>query len=133
MCFFLKQKTAYEMRISDWSSDVCSSDLIGGRAGADPGRRLILDQPCRPIEDVEADQQQQQIDEQRHVVVGDGAVEDELIGNRQGKVETDLNEESQHEKQAETGHREGHEGRLTEDLQTRHLHTINLITRLTTT
>src|SRR3546814_8534844 len=29
MCFFLfKQKTAYEMRISDWSSDVCSSDLI---------------------------------------------------------------------------------------------------------
>src|SRR3546814_7715400 len=26
-CFFFKQKTAYEMRISDWSSDVCSSDL----------------------------------------------------------------------------------------------------------
>src|SRR3546814_20917892 len=31
--FFFKQKTAYEMRISDWSSDVCSSDL-----GADPRR-----------------------------------------------------------------------------------------------
>src|SRR3546814_6879041 len=31
--FFFKQKTAYEMRISDWSSDVCSSDLgIAGRA-----------------------------------------------------------------------------------------------------
>src|SRR3546814_4767012 len=29
--FFFKQKTAYEMRISDWSSDVCSSDL--GNAG----------------------------------------------------------------------------------------------------
>src|SRR3546814_5589353 len=29
--FFFKQKTAYEMRISDWSSDVCSSDLaVGG-------------------------------------------------------------------------------------------------------
>src|SRR3546814_10320013 len=30
MCivFFIKQKTAYEMRISDWSSDVCSSDLM---------------------------------------------------------------------------------------------------------
>src|SRR3546814_2874680 len=28
--FFFKQKTAYEMRISDWSSDVCSSDLKGG-------------------------------------------------------------------------------------------------------
>src|SRR3546814_5185872 len=29
--FFFKQKTAYEMRISDWSSDVCSSDLGCGR------------------------------------------------------------------------------------------------------
>src|SRR3546814_9792886 len=28
--FFFKQKTAYEMRISDWSSDVCSSDLLEG-------------------------------------------------------------------------------------------------------
>src|SRR3546814_3897534 len=28
--FFFKQKTAYEMRISDWSSDVCSSDLALG-------------------------------------------------------------------------------------------------------
>src|SRR3546814_16741125 len=27
MCFFFKPKTAYELRISDWSSDVCSSDL----------------------------------------------------------------------------------------------------------
>src|SRR3546814_3945317 len=27
-CCFFKQKTAYEMRISDWSSDVCSSDLV---------------------------------------------------------------------------------------------------------
>src|SRR3546814_9135691 len=32
--FFFKQKTAYEMRISDWSSDVCSSDLQHGRPGA---------------------------------------------------------------------------------------------------
>src|SRR3546814_9430873 len=39
--FFFKQKTAYEMRISDWSSDVCSSDLeawngigVAGRAEA---------------------------------------------------------------------------------------------------
>src|SRR3546814_19914228 len=29
MVFFFKQKTAYEVRISDWSSDVCSSDLLG--------------------------------------------------------------------------------------------------------
>src|SRR3546814_6683024 len=34
MCFFFfKQKTAYEMRISDWSSDVCSSDLPADAAG----------------------------------------------------------------------------------------------------
>src|SRR3546814_2274331 len=34
--FFFKQKTAYEMRISDWSSDVCSSDLLPGTW---PGRQ----------------------------------------------------------------------------------------------
>src|SRR3546814_18685506 len=32
--FFFKQKTAYEMRISDWSSDVCSSDLTAFRKSA---------------------------------------------------------------------------------------------------
>src|SRR3546814_6769539 len=32
--FFFKQKTAYEMRISDWSSDVCSSDLTSFEIGA---------------------------------------------------------------------------------------------------
>src|SRR3546814_10369083 len=31
--FFFKQKTAYEMRISDWSSDVCSSDLVSANPG----------------------------------------------------------------------------------------------------
>src|SRR3546814_8377115 len=37
--FFFKQKTAYEMRISDWSSDGCSSDLWWDRSAAtDPGR-----------------------------------------------------------------------------------------------
>src|SRR3546814_7155948 len=35
--FFFKQKTAYEMRISDWSSDVCSSDLSAGRLELDAG------------------------------------------------------------------------------------------------
>src|SRR3546814_4917897 len=32
--FFFKQKTAYEMRISDWSSDVCSSDLTSLKQGS---------------------------------------------------------------------------------------------------
>src|SRR3546814_15211482 len=41
MCFcffFFKQKTAYEMRISDWSSDVCSSDLRGRRSSTTASR-----------------------------------------------------------------------------------------------
>src|SRR3546814_13127866 len=39
--FFFKQKTAYEMRISDWSSDVCSSDLDTHCAGGDQILRLL--------------------------------------------------------------------------------------------
>src|SRR3546814_6290550 len=40
-CFFLfKQKTAYELRISDWSSDVCSSDLAAAR-GVAAGQRDV--------------------------------------------------------------------------------------------
>src|SRR3546814_18317331 len=35
--FFFKQKTAYEMRISDWISDVCSSDLVCGAPNARAG------------------------------------------------------------------------------------------------
>src|SRR3546814_16616449 len=48
--FFFKQKTAYEMRISDWSSDVCSSDLYDGfvvdkvaRYGVRQRARLLAD------------------------------------------------------------------------------------------
>src|SRR3546814_3747928 len=68
--FFFKQKTAYEMRISDWSSDVCSSDLGaqrlahidaaaqelqhhlagGGFSRAPPGQRAL--QPEQPVEPV---------------------------------------------------------------------------------
>src|SRR3546814_4278519 len=67
--FFFKQKTAYEMRISDWSSDVCSSDLIRTRfGGAEPrpdlgiegivlpppalarGERLAAGGRARPVE-----------------------------------------------------------------------------------
>src|SRR3546814_3404089 len=41
--FFFKQKTAYEMRISDWSSDVCSSDLVAVAESAKAAelRRLL--------------------------------------------------------------------------------------------
>src|SRR3546814_4418703 len=42
--FFFKQKTAYEMRISDWSADVCSSDLVvaGQRIELDADRQATL-------------------------------------------------------------------------------------------
>src|SRR3546814_7623421 len=48
--FFFKQKTAYEMRISDWSSDVCSSDLLILRSKPDGSSRpdhSMLDQGSR--------------------------------------------------------------------------------------
>src|SRR3546814_9275696 len=44
LVFFFKQKTAYEMRISDWSSDVCSSDLRNCYL-ASPYMDLTLCQP----------------------------------------------------------------------------------------
>src|SRR3546814_6118735 len=44
--FFFKQKTAYEMRISDWSSDVCSSDLI--IIGRKLTTGIVCSSPMRP-------------------------------------------------------------------------------------
>src|SRR3546814_2374993 len=59
--FFFKQKTAYEMRISDWSSDVCSSDLLGVtphqylvRSRLRHAARLLADDTC-PITDIAFD------------------------------------------------------------------------------
>src|SRR3546814_4423772 len=40
--FFFKQKTAYEMRISDWSSDVCSSDLLWRAQALNDSRSRIF-------------------------------------------------------------------------------------------
>src|SRR3546814_8243887 len=42
---FCKQKTAYEMRISDWSSDVCSSDLCAARIAEDHLDAQVLQRP----------------------------------------------------------------------------------------
>src|SRR3546814_10745629 len=42
LVFFVKQKTAYEMRISDWSSDVCSSDLITWEEYVDREAAIML-------------------------------------------------------------------------------------------
>src|SRR3546814_7720053 len=47
ICFvFFKQKTAYEMRISDWSSDVCSSDLVYDQA---PDAETLLMSDNAPV------------------------------------------------------------------------------------
>src|SRR3546814_10098450 len=46
--FFFKQKTAYEMRISDWSSDVCSSDLPVLAVVAQHLRERREDRPLHP-------------------------------------------------------------------------------------
>src|SRR3546814_4334466 len=49
--FFFKQKTAYEMRISDWSSDVCSSDLLVRTAvEAQLATDRIADQAAHAVE-----------------------------------------------------------------------------------
>src|SRR3546814_1718822 len=63
MCFvfFFKQKTAYEMRISDWSSDVCSYDLVGEQA--------VVDEPGEPFDDPQGDFRKASLapfDERRH-------------------------------------------------------------------
>src|SRR3546814_9399720 len=50
MLFFFKQKTAYEMRISDWSSDVCSSDLRADRGIA---RRILAREQRRGARDLD--------------------------------------------------------------------------------
>src|SRR3546814_20445371 len=52
--FFFKQKTAYEMRISDWSSDVCSSDLPLGHTIGD-----FNEQPDGTCSDAEEDDEGQ--------------------------------------------------------------------------
>src|SRR3546814_5702200 len=51
--FFFKQKTAYEVRISYWSSDVCSSDLDSAVGVYETGDVLVLDQEVGTIEDVD--------------------------------------------------------------------------------
>src|SRR3546814_2191562 len=47
--FFFKQKTAYEMRISDWSSDVCSSDLIVRQWVDTEAVNVVVDVPTSSV------------------------------------------------------------------------------------
>src|SRR3546814_17249312 len=70
--FFFKQKTAYEMRISDWSSDVCSSDLEEIESGHPQQRRAEGEQPreadihVRELEDRQAQAEVAEVDPEEH-------------------------------------------------------------------
>src|SRR3546814_8176941 len=84
--FFFKQKTAYEMRISDWSSDVCSSDLtilrrLVGKARADLVAGGEDDFAGLGVDDVERGLRTAPVfDHERHAPAVFGALEDEEIG-----------------------------------------------------
>src|SRR3546814_7695734 len=66
--FFFTQKTAYDMRIGDWSSDVCSSDLLG----PGPGDGLVEQQQLRPQRERQGDLEQAPlaVGQRAHRVVG---------------------------------------------------------------
>src|SRR3546814_7455001 len=77
--FFFKQKTAYEMRISDWSSDVCSSDLrddMGLRQRDRARHRFVRNQPRLGISAIEPVDDRQALDDR--LAVGDQHRHEEL-------------------------------------------------------
>src|SRR3546814_4430992 len=65
--FFFKRKTAYEMRISDWSSDVCSSDLL--QRFGQPGGRHCQRAQRQPGEPAMAAKKERGLPGSRHVRV----------------------------------------------------------------
>src|SRR3546814_13073311 len=88
MFFFCKQKTAYDLRISDWSSDVCSSDLVGAaridgagesldRGEGEFGEAAALDIVDQAVGDVGSGLEP--VDHQRPEILGSGA---RLAGKR---------------------------------------------------
>src|SRR3546814_13100056 len=74
--FFFKQKTAYEMRISDWSSDVCSSDLHRDETGADG----VEDRHPRRCDEPGYDQETATYAEEARKAAGAEAVAEHLWG-----------------------------------------------------
>src|SRR3546814_2631541 len=99
--FFFKQKTAYEMRISDWSSDVCSSDLqsripeavVIGPLPVIFEFRLVARLVVRGVEIMRAGRQARLHD--RQVLIGKGEVDDMrragLADERRDRKSTRLN------------------------------------------
>src|SRR3546814_7933019 len=92
--FFFKQKTAYEMRISDWSSDVCSSDLVEHR------HHLAVD----VLDTVAAVDQHQRALEHRppaQIVVDQEAPFFDDIPGRLGKAVSGHVDEPEHQRRAD--------------------------------
>src|SRR3546814_3584932 len=92
--FFVKQKTAYEMRISDWSSDVCSSDLQRSEARQQRGearqQRSEMRQQQRRQRGNDAQRQQRQTERQRGGTYDrnrDGRIDRRWDRNRNGQVD----------------------------------------------
>src|SRR3546814_8631576 len=70
LLFFFKQKTAYEMRISDWSSDVCSSDLGSPSAHRSGSGHEVAAQACEAAADRGIDAQRACLQDQPADEVG---------------------------------------------------------------
>src|SRR3546814_5449484 len=95
MIFFFKQKTAYEVRISDWSSDVCSSDLLGEEVlryvqhGAPARRRRLLaeaEEGERRLQDDGGGDGERRLHQHRRENVGqDVAQDDGEVGDADGE------------------------------------------------
>src|SRR3546814_6491961 len=73
--FFFKQKTAYEMRISDWSSDVCSSDLADAPSAARPGAAgRVSGEACHALMRCRQQPRDRQIAVPAYRLIEDGAL-----------------------------------------------------------
>src|SRR3546814_9886646 len=84
MFFFFKQKTAYEVRISDWRSDVCSSDLAGRRRrnreaenGLEVGEAIVAAEAGFVAEEQEHAGEGQRLGHDREVIALDPRAEGE--------------------------------------------------------
>src|SRR3546814_7773323 len=104
--FFFKQKTAYEMRISDWSSDVCSSDLLivgDARMFAHDGAlhdALAVDHAAEPARPGGVDQcvGHRAAIERRDIA----AEQDAVIGDDDADRRVELTETAQHRSEEHT-------------------------------
>src|SRR3546814_8622605 len=107
--FFFKQKTAYEMRISDWSSDVCSSDLAdhpppGDLVRREVGEVLTVEAPCPGVGLVEAGEE-----------VEEGGLAGAVGADQRGDgapLELDVVDVDGHEATESAGHPVGDEDRV---------------------